>query len=97
MPLTCRPSPRGNLSIVLPVGDVGPAGLLGCFGRDAVVDRLGVQQSGAAVDLELLGRTSEEQSLSQPLCPRRRTVDSWNRDSSRKPFRRLQYLRKYPP
>lgn len=59
-PLTCRPSPLDNHYIVLPVGYVGPAGLLGPFGCLAVVDRLGVQQSGPAVDLELLGRTSEE-------------------------------------
>lgn len=45
---------------LLPVGDVGPAGLLVALGLVAVGNRLGVQQSGAAVDLELLRGTSEE-------------------------------------
>lgn len=35
--------------------------------------------------------------MSEPFCPRRRAVDSCNRNSSGKPFRRLQHLHKYPP
>lgn len=45
---------------MLSVGVVGPAGLLGAAGGLAVVNRPGVQQSGPAVELELLGRTREK-------------------------------------
>lgn len=54
------PRPYPYVHVVPPVGNVRPVGLLGSFGYVAVNNRLDVQQSGAPVDLDLLGRTSAE-------------------------------------
>lgn len=60
VPSTPNAIDRFICACLLPVGDVVPARLLGPFGGLAVVDRLGVQQSGPVVKLELLGRTGEK-------------------------------------